>query len=765
MSTGSDNMGLFPTGVTPAQAGEHHSQIRIADVAIDAPVDRLYSYVVPDHISTTLAAGMRVRAPMGRKGTLREGFCINVRDGKWDSTLKPVETITDDRILISPALLELGLWISQYYCCPAGTVLQAMVPAAVKDPPSPKTQRWVRLRDAYTADDCELPGRTTAAQKAVITALCTRSDHTAAVADLKHELSCSDSPINTLLKRDVVEADDRVITEDALLHGEQIEPNLRLSDDQRAAMEVIEQRLDDDAFSATLLHGVTGSGKTELYIRAIRRVNRAGKQAIMLIPEIALTTQTYQRLARRFGSVAVMHSALPDRMRRQMWDAIAAGHADVVIGTRSAVFAPVPDLGLIVVDEEQEPSFKNMQTPRFNTRDVATKRAHLQKVPILLGSATPSLESYHNSQTLTSWHYVSLPNRVAGLPMPEVRLVDMRQEHHERKGIHLLSRQLEQTLDESLQLGRQSILLLNRRGYASYVFCPSCKYVLSCPNCKINMVYHKPSDRAVCHHCNQRMLVPQSCPLCRHAIVRFGVGVQRIEEELATRFPQARCCRMDSDTMSRRDDFERVLEAFQDGKYDILIGTQMIAKGLDFPNVWVVGVCSADMALSQPDFRASERTFQLIAQVAGRAGRAEHAGVVVVQSYALDEPAIQSAVTHDYQQFAEQELAVRQPLGLPPYGRLVRFVFSDSQRQRNLDQGRQLSELLQTLANELGYGVHVAGPSPAPVERVRNRWRHQVLVKSRRVRDLQDLLQRLRSDRAYQKLRHLSVDVDPVDLK
>ncbi|MGB9626534.1 MAG: replication restart helicase PriA, partial [Phycisphaerae bacterium] len=525
--------------------------------------------------------------------------------------------------------------------------------------------------------------------------------------------------------------------------------------------------MEPPTFRVGLLFGVSGSGKTEVYVRCIRRAIEAGRQAILLVPEIALTAQTTHRLAARFRDVVVLHSGLSDAQRSLIWSEVARGKKKVIIGTRSAVFAPCPNLGLIVVDEEQEPSFKNQQSPRFHTRDVAIKRAQLESVPIVLGSATPSLETWANCSRLPHYELLRLPHRVAGLPLPKVDVVDMQVEHRARKGIHLMSRLMEQLLGETLQRGEQAVLLLNRRGYASFLFCPSCEQRIVCPNCRTNMIFHKTTGMAQCHYCRACFPVPSRCPneTCRHTLVRFGMGTQRVEEELASKFPQARVRRVDSDTMERAAQYEEIITAFERRELDVLVGTQMIAKGLDFPFVSFVGVISADTALSIPDFRAAERTFQLVTQVAGRAGRAGTAGRVVVQTFVTEVHALKHAVDHDYESFAAAELRSRQKLRLPPYGRLVRLVLADGRESRVRAAADAMAAYVRDYARARDMAIDCWGPNVCPLARIRNLYRYEVLLRADSAGVLNTAMQRLRHDPAFlPKVRQFIIDVDPIAL-
>jgi primosomal protein N' (replication factor Y) len=549
--------------------------------------------------------------------------------------------------------------------------------------------------------------------------------------------------------------------------GEIEEPGFELNDDQRAALERVSDVLDAAAFRALLLFGVSGSGKTEIYIRAMRRALAAGKQAIMLVPEIALTTQLVQRLAVRFERVAVVHSGLSEVARSLTWEAIRTGAAPVVIGTRSAVFAPCADLGLIVVDEEQEPSYKNLQSPRFHVRDVAVKRAHMLEIPILLGSATPSLETWHNVGVLDTYERINLPRRVRSLPLPAVRMVDMRIEGT-FTGPAALSRSLLRELEQTLARGRQAVILLNRRGFATFLYCTACGRRVECPKCKANMVLHLSRRRMLCHHCHTATVVPVHCAdiACGGRLERGGGGTERIEQQLREAFPNARLHRADSDTMTHASKYQALVDTFAAAEIDVLVGTQMIAKGLDFPNVDLVGVIGADLAAAGADFRTSERLFQLVTQVAGRAGRAEAAGGVIVQTFAPETPALRYAVNHDFAAFAASELRQRRTFNMPPFTRLARYVLTgkaDSTTGKAAESvATRLRQIVAAVAPER---ASVLGPHPCVIERIRDQYRHEVLLRAADAMIMREILDRAREGQAL-KVRGASVmlDVDPVAL-
>ncbi len=581
---------------------------------------------------------------------------------------------------------------------------------------------------------------------------------------------------------------------------------LQLTADQQAALEEIVPLLDPPRFAVRLIHGVTGSGKTELYIRCIERVLAAGRTAIVLVPEIALTAQAVVRYTARFQRVTVLHSGLTESQRRQHWSATARGWAQVVVGARSAVFAPVRHLGLIVVDEEHEWSYKQDNAPRYHARDVAIRRAQLAGVPVLLGSATPALESWHNAQHNPHYKLLSLTSRPGRAGMPRVITVDMKAERRQRRGLHALSTVLEFHLRQTLATHGQAIFLLNRRGWAHYVACARCDWVLGCEHCDATMVVHhplanplrrnpRPSEAAVtvqCHYCLTSRLLPGRCPQCQARLVELGQGTQRAEDELRRKFPGLRLARMDSDAMRNAADYRDVLNRFASGELDLLIGTQMIAKGLDFPNVRLVGVLNADLAMTVPDFRAAERTFQLVCQVAGRGGRPSgkslpsqrevpgsatsdslsKRSLVVVQTMQPQEPAIVFAARHDYAGFARDELAQRQAFGYPPFGRLVRLVVSHRKDRTATALAENLKAMIQkemaalaTPATAASASLRLWGPQPAPRGRLMDLHRYEIFLRAGSAAPLQRWLAALRQRGLLrQGAASVTVDVDPLQM-
>lgn len=538
-----------------------------------------------------------------------------------------------------------------------------------------------------------------------------------------------------------------------------VEPNAH----QQTALDAIANAISSGTFQTFLLHGVTGSGKTEVYLRAIDRALEAGKSALMLVPEIALTPAVAAQFAARFGDrVAILHSAFNDTERAAQWRRIRSGEVRVAIGTRSAVFAPLASLGLIVVDEEHDGSYKQEETPRYHGRDAAVKRAQMLGACVVLGSATPSLESRYNAET-NRYTLLELPERIERRPLPKVELIDMRTEFLETRKNALFSRRMIDEIHERLAAQEQVMLLMNRRGFSSFVTCRACGHRMMCENCAVTLTYHRGDRRLLCHYCNYAERVPDRCPACDSEYLQFvGYGSERVEDELHQHFPAARIARMDRDTVTGKHDHEVILQRFREGVYDILVGTQMIAKGHDIPNVTFVGVVSADIGLSMPDFRAAERTFQLLTQAAGRAGRGSAPGAVLIQTLNPDHYAIRFAAAQDYRLFYEKELQFRRTMRYPPFAALAKVLV----RAEDREDAMTMSGELETLLTPMPQGLRVLGPGEAPVPRLKREYRYQLLLKSASRKILAEHLARIRRHALDAKwpATALVIDVDPMSL-
>jgi primosomal protein N' (replication factor Y) len=777
---------------TTEEAGEQCRHI--IRVAFESAADNEFDYFVPDEL-WPINMGQRIEAPFGRKNKPEVGFCVEsdvpqeqsfITSGRGRE-LKIVTKAVDKEPLINDRLMELARWISGYYVCPLGQVLAAMVPAGVKKGAGARTEKCAYLTvDSADIGEAvkQLRGKK---QKQVVQLLqANRASNAETALELKQILEtigCTNQPVKKLAEKQIVKLTEKTILKalPAIPKGMSIKADeVVLNEDQQKALDSITAQIDSGRFSVTLLHGVTDSGKTELYIRAVEAVLQKSKTAIVLLPEIALTAQTVQRFSSRFEKIAVMHSGLTASQRNVQWRKIKVGNADVVIGARSAVFAPLARLGLIVVDEEHEPSYKQDTTPRYNGRDVAIKRAQLADAHCILGSATPSLETLFNCTGKKHFSLTRLPRRVMDLPMPDMKLVDLRREHYSGNSINLISEPLAERLKKVLAKKEQVILLLNRRGYSNFVFCPSCKHTMHCRNCDVTLTFHKSKTRrggrmqtvtgkhmdygyAMCHYCLAQTLVPEKCPLCGKGMAMIGLGSQRLEEELTKKFPQARTSRIDSDSMASRD-YYRLLRDFGEGQIDILAGTQMLAKGLHFPNVTLVGIISADTSLYLPDFRANERTFQLISQVAGRAGRSAKKGMVFVQTFLPNQPAIQFALKGDFEGFVREELKHRKACNLPPYWRLAVIVMRDMDFEKLETACKMMRERIDSVVARDGLKVVVRGPMPAVISRVQRFHRMEIIIQAPRAEMIQRLFTSLRAAGPVRPTVKVAIDIDPVNL-
>lgn len=765
----------------------HH----IISVAFETAADTEFDYAVPDEL-WPIQIGQRVEAPLGKNNKLQKGFCVDIRPAGYNENLqfklKAIAKVIDKEPLIDSELMELARWISIYYVCPLGQVLAAIVPAAVKHGAGVKTQNNVFLNtkaENFETIINELRGKK---QKQIVTSLQEQQalDKNSAIElqSLLNQANCGKAPLKKLAEIQIIKTVQKTVLKSLSAIPQSLSKQTRghivLNNDQQNALESIKAQIDSSEFGVTLVHGVTDSGKTEIYIRAIQAVLEKGRSAIVLLPEIALTAQTVQRFNERFERIAVMHSGLNAAQRNVQWQKIKSGDADVVIGARSAIFAPLKNLGLIVVDEEHEPSYKQDTVPRYHGRDVAIKRAQLANAHCILGSATPSLETLANCQSKEHFKLVRLPKRVLDLPMPEMKLIDLRESEVTHKGLNLISNPLANQLRLILEKKEQAILLLNRRGYSNVVFCPSCKYTLHCRNCDVTLTFHKSKQQrsekmstitgkhinsgyAICHYCLAQTLVPEKCPVCGKHFAMIGLGSQRLEEEIAGRFPDARVKRMDSDSMSGKD-YYHILKEFGDGKIDILAGTQMLAKGLHFPNVTLVGIISADTCLFLPDFRSNERTFQLISQVAGRTGRSEKKGMVFVQSFMPDQPVIQYAIKGDFNGFIKEELAHRKTCNLPPYWRLSRIVLRDTDFEKLEKACNLMKNTIDKIIHREKLNIKIRGPMPAIINRIQRFHRMQIIVQAPEPTTMQRFFANLREEKPIRPAVKIVIDIDSVNL-
>lgn len=713
-----------------------------ARVLIDGPSELVFDYGIPEGLE--VRPGCRVRVPLRKKSAT--GTVLSVVNAEQaDFAVRELEALIDPEPLITPVLLETGKWIANYYGCSIESVVRSLLPEAVRtEENSAKVRRVAQVKSMPDEASMEKLAKRAPRQHAILILLAHADGQRLPVADLGDGTAASlktleKAGIITLETEEVRRAPDGDMVEEIL----EFKP-LPLNSEQADALDAISEAVKEPASSKPiLLLGVTGSGKTEVYLQAAQRVLDLGKTVLVLVPEISLTPQTVRRFKSRFSAmqdqVAVLHSNLSQGERFDEWHRIRNGKARIVIGARSAVFAPLPDLGLILVDEEHENSYKQENPPRYHGRDVAVLRARFEPCAVVLGSATPSLESWHNSES-GKYQLIRLTHRADGQSMPLVRVVDMRLEKAKVKGgMAILSDKLRTALEQRLEKGEQSILFLNRRGFARSLQCPACGYVCQCPHCAVALTYHRTDERLVCHVCGHQAIVPRKCPECHDpAIVLQGFGTQKVEEVLAKVFPSAKFARIDADAMRRKHALRDTLNAFKAHKIDILIGTQMIAKGLHFPNVTLVGILNADLGLHVPDFRAGERTFQLLTQVAGRAGRGDLEGEVIVQTFTPHSPSIQYARKHDFDGFSEQEMEFRQQFSFPPYSHCAVLTARSSHERR---AEFTLQTLHHRLVENLPLGMVLGEVLPSPLIRSHGQFRFQITLRSPRARALSQHVQ------------------------
>ena len=773
----------------------------IARVTLELALRKEFDYLIPPELAGQIEVGSRVQVPFGPRKVL--GCVTGLAEESAHTTLKPILKVIGAQALVTPKILQLARWIGDYYCCAPETALKSVLPEAVRHEKAGWRERlYVRVlplageapklakrqqevwRILQERRELPLQELLALAQTTAATLRCLEDKGLITIASeiserdpyaREHILPSQPLPLNPAqakaLAAIIADMDGGEKSED---RGQRTEAQSQQGtgvQGPKFAPAQPSSRLTPHASRTFLLHGVTGSGKTEVYLQALAHALEQGKGAIVLVPEISLTPQTVERFKARFNSgplrtlVAVLHSHLSSGERHDEWHKIRQGRARIVIGARSAIFAPVEPLGLIVVDEEHEHTYKQEEAPRYNARDVAIVRGQMEGATVVLGSATPSMESFYNC-TQGKYTLLDLPERADDKKMPVVRIVDMRQTVRGGKGIPIFSPQLKEAIAQRLERKEQTILFLNRRGYSTSLQCPLCGFVAECPNCSLSLTYHRHEQKLCCHICGHTDRVPPACPneKCRNPAIRYaGLGTQKVEETLAKLFPQARITRMDSDTLKRKEDYRRILGDFRVGKIDILLGTQMIAKGLHFPNVTLVGIIYADLALHQPDFRAGERTFQLLTQVAGRAGRGDIEGEVFVQAFTTFHPAIQHARRHDFVGFYEQELGFRAELKYPPVSRVALLTL----KGRNEDKVRFAADHLKRELKKAMDGVKdliIAGPAPAPLLRAETYYRHQIMLRAPRMRALSQRLARITQGLVLPEDVTLSVDIDPVNL-
>jgi len=746
------------------------SGARYARVAPDRSGQSVFDYEIPEHLIEKVGIGSRVRVPVRTRLVL--ATVVELMDVTEVEGVKPIAEVLSEKRLFNPVLIELGRWVASYYCCPLHVALRAILPQVVRNA-EVKEKRLLFARLAGKPDAAELERITKRAPKqAFVIEFLTGHSEAVAVTEVMKECGVTRATLDGMRERGLIALDRQAVQRDP--YGEEIflhAPQLEMNEEQLAAFEHIAAAVrEPGTHRPILLHGVTGSGKTELYLRAMDLALSMGKTAIVLVPEISLTPQTVERFKSRFaklqGEVAVLHSHLSDGERHDEWHKINNGAARIVIGARSAVFAPLERLGLIVVDEEHENSYKQEDAPRYHARDVAVYRAHIEGCAIVLGSATPSLESYNNALT-GKYELLELKRRVDERQLPRMQIIDLRREASRGPGANILSETLCKAIKERLSKKEQSILFLNRRGFSTSLICSNCGYVCECPNCSVALTFHRAANRLNCHICGHTAVVPSKCPKCADPRIKYsGAGTEKVEELVAAFFPEAVVKRLDADAVTRKDSLRETLHAFRTGKIDILVGTQMIAKGLHFPNVTLVGIVNADLGLHMPDFRAGERTFQLLTQVAGRAGRGEVTGDVFVQTYTPFHPAIQFARHHDFPGFWEEEVQFRQATKFPPFWHVVLITLRSAAETHAAFSADTLARRVREAheAGRLPPETVIGNPAPAPMAKSHGQYRFHLMIRAQRITRLSKGLAEIFEKLPFPEEVLVSVDVDAYQL-
>jgi primosomal protein N' (replication factor Y) (superfamily II helicase) len=737
-------------------------------VVIDRAIHRELDYLVPETLAERVGVGSRVRVPFRDKTGL--ATVVALLEQSEAKGIRPIEAVVGEAPIVSEPMLELARWISAYYCCPIETVMRSLLPQVIRRA-EVGWKKQLFVQPGRKIDNAEFEKlRKRAPRQAELLEAISRLDAPVRAAKLLRQTSLDNQTLRALVKRGLAELREEAVVRDPHADEQFIATsNLILNQEQSHALNEITQALDTlkDA-RPILLHGVTGSGKTEIYLQAIRAALSRGCTAIVLVPEISLTPQTVERFKGRFAeaqdAVAVLHSHLSEGERHDEWHKIHSGRAHIVIGARSAVFAPLKNLGLIVVDEEHETTYKQEEAPRYHARDIAVVRAKIEKCVVVLGSATPSLESYHNATT-GKYRLATLSQRVDEKQMPLMRIVDLRQERRKEKAAAILSERLRAAIADRLEKREQTILFLNRRGFSTSLLCSNCGEARNCPNCSVALTFHRhpaAAGRLSCHLCGHTAAVPKKCPACgKDALIYAGFGTEKVESTVAHIFPKATVRRMDADSMTRKEAYRETLRNFRTGKIDILVGTQMIAKGLHFPNVTLVGIINADLALHLPDFRAGERTFQLLTQVAGRAGRGETSGEVFVQTYTPFSPSIQFARHHDLAGYFQQELEFRERCDFPPFKHAILITV------RSAHEGRaklSAETLKRRLKEALPKEFILGDATPAPLEKLQGQFRFHILIRGEAIMRLSRLVRETLDKLPFPEDVTVAVDVDPYQL-
>lgn len=731
-------------------------------------IDRTFDYSVPEALKEKALVGMRVRVPFGFKNNPVEGIIVETSETSSFQKLKSIKSIIGSEPVCSPKMLEMGLWLSRKYFCTLYQAIRLMTPPGMASGVSEKTVKITNLaidRDGAFDIKEQLRKKGATAQARVLEALL-MSDNIP-ISKLVKEKGASYDAIRVLKEKGYITVDEEQLVREAFDEAKYKKTTAYTpTEEQKTVIDYLYSVIDAEKKDKILLRGVTGSGKTEVFLQAIDRVMEKGKNAIMLVPEISLTPQMVQRFVGRFGKrVAVIHSALSPGERFDQWNKIKHGEVRVVVGARSAIFAPMDDIGIIILDEEHENSYKSETAPRYHAIDVAEKRAEDENAVLLLASATPAVTEYYRAKN-GDYTLFEMTKRYNESAMPVVDIVDMRGELFDNRNKSPISLRLQAEISKNLDNGEKTILFLNRRGYSTFVSCRECGEVINCPDCSIAMTYHKKTDTLSCHYCGYTIRNVSECPACGSEYVRyFGTGTQKVEEELKKLFPMAGILRMDTDTTSQKGGHEKILDEFRKKGSDILLGTQMVTKGLDFHEVTLVGVLAADTALAVDDFRANERSFSLFTQVCGRAGRGDIPGRAIIQTYQPFNSTIRFAKTHNYESFYENEIIQRKRLNYPPFCDIIYIMITGEEENEVKRCAEEIGELIKIEGRKNSEIYSIFGPAPAPIEKIRNNFRFRILVKCNYSDTVHGIMREIYENHEKgRKKVYLTIDVNPVNM-
>lgn len=733
-----------------------------ASVVLDLALDKTLDYGIPPHLLEKIRPGVRVEVPVRNK--LQPAFVVSIKLQPDFTPVKAVANILSEKSLISEELFQLALWMSRYYYAPLRDVIKILLPSSVTQLMKPKEQLYVmrgKTREELVEICIEI--RSKSPKQAEILDIMLQVKKGILLTELLEKSGSSRASVDALTKKGLLIVDNVTIDRSPLI-GEEYFPTKpkKLNEDQQAALDKVITSIETSRFDTHLLYGITGSGKTEVYLQAIDRALVQDKSTIMLVPEISLTTQTIERFRSRFKEkIAILHHRLSTGERNDEWHHIHSGRAKIVIGARSAVFCPAVNLGLIIVDEEHEPSYKqNDASPCYHARDVAVMRGKLTASTVILGSATPSIESFNNAKK-GKYILSTLHNRANNAFLPTVTIVDMKKEYEKVKGFTNFSETLLNGIEKRQKNGEQTILFLNRRGYHTTLQCPQCSHTAKCAHCEVSLTFHHSENHLSCHLCSYQISPPPNqCPQCKEGKpLKFrGVGTELIQKSLHAIFPDLRTLRIDADTTKHKGSQQKLLRDFGTGKADVLIGTQMIAKGLHFPQVTLVGILNSDTSLNMPDFRASEISFQLMTQVAGRSGRGSIEGEVVIQTAIPDNSTIQHASKQDYLKFYEEEIAVRELFQFPPFMRMAKISFSGAVANEVTEAAENIR---QELLRKLPPQFHIAPVVPCGYAKIKDRYRYQFLIRAPSLAQLNHTLDRIFEKGILRRNIRMSVDIDP----